>query len=550
MIVISKFFVFLLLAHLSGRGLFILLKKINCIKQDLSEIKIFKIPLNYFYILSYLIFLGNITFVVNFLIELPQNFGLILNFVLVLMNLLYLKKIKVDLFITISTFVTIIFLSLSSYSVGLSYDAGLYHLNYQLWIKSEKIVLGLANFHMRYGYSSIFDYISANYNNFENYLYLHFLNLSFLFIFFTIIFYIINYSNSIFYKASGLGLLIFGILDNFGLGGGKNGFIEIEGITKYDSVFGSLFVLSNMFLINILKQKELKNFEINYFLVLCIFLAQLRPTGFVFLIFSLIMLIKKSRVKFFNLFNNKVRYFLLVLLILWFIKNILISGCLIFPIETTCVKNIKWYSSGYAKLEALNIGNSLRSYQLFSNPIDWVYHWISKNNYNLFTIINLGVSLLIIYTFKRIFFICKKVDQLQIIFSLYCLLLLLYWILTAPDLRFGIGIFLTIILSFFINIVSLKIETNKLIIFILFTLCLFATPRFENYSTFLENSFKNIYIYAPENPEYVLKMNSYGVTTKNNSEQCWINIECTPVYTPIVEKEYIGSYLVFIQNDD
>ena len=32
----------------------------------------------------------------------------------------------------------------------------------------------------------------------------------------------------------------FGFLDNFGINGGKNGFIEIEGITKYDTVFTNI----------------------------------------------------------------------------------------------------------------------------------------------------------------------------------------------------------------------------------------------------------------------------------------------------------------------
>ena len=109
---------------------------------------------------------------------------------------------------------------------------------------------------MRYGYSSIYDYIAVNFNNFDNFLSLHFVNLSFLFCFALIIFYFVSESESIFYKASSLGILIYGVLDNFGFNGGKNGFIEIEGITKYDSVFAVSFVLGNIFLINILRNKK------------------------------------------------------------------------------------------------------------------------------------------------------------------------------------------------------------------------------------------------------------------------------------------------------
>ena len=36
---------------------------------------------------------------------------------------------------------------------------------------------------------------------------------------------------------------IFGFLDNFGFGGGKNSFIEIQGIAKYDTSFAITFSL-------------------------------------------------------------------------------------------------------------------------------------------------------------------------------------------------------------------------------------------------------------------------------------------------------------------
>ena len=550
MIVAFNFFVLLLVMHLSGRGLFILLKKLNYIEQDISELKVFQIPINYFYILSYLIFLGNLTFVINFFIKVPKNLVLFSSFILMIFNFFNLKLPKIDLFIIFSTFLSLLFLSLSSYSTGLSYDAGLYHLNNQLWMKSEKIVIGLANLHMRYGYSSIFDYIAVNFNNFANFLYLHFVNISFLFVFFIIIFYLITQKNSVFYKASSLGLLIFGILDNFGFNGGKNGFLEIEGIAKYDSVFGSIFVLSAMFLINLIKQNKLNTFELNYFILISIFLVQLRPTGIIFILFSLIMLIKKFKIELFKLANNIWTYILFIFLIFWFLKNILISGCLVFPVEITCIENLKWYTSGYASGEALNISNSLRSYQLFTNPFEWFQNWINKNSFNLSTIINLIVSLLLIYTIKKILFTTGKVGRLQIEFLLYCLLLIFYWTLTAPDLRFAIGIFLTIVVTIFIDVLSIKKSNSQLVYFIIFAICVFTTPRLESYSKFLENIFENIYINAPENPEYLNKINSYGVTTKDNSEQCWINIECTPIYTQSVKKKYLGSYTMFIHNDN
>ena len=78
-------------------------------------------------------------------------------------------------------------LSISSYGINIAQDAGLYHLNAQSWIRDEQIHLGLSNIHSRYGYSSIFDYISSNFWMNDNFLLIHFINLSFVVLFFVFI---------------------------------------------------------------------------------------------------------------------------------------------------------------------------------------------------------------------------------------------------------------------------------------------------------------------------------------------------------------------------
>ena len=52
MVVSLQFFLLLLLFYFSGRGLFILFSKANFIDEDISNLKIFTIPINYFYITS------------------------------------------------------------------------------------------------------------------------------------------------------------------------------------------------------------------------------------------------------------------------------------------------------------------------------------------------------------------------------------------------------------------------------------------------------------------------------------------------------------------
>ena len=70
---------------------------------------------------------------------------------------------KLDKKSTIYFIVNPFLLGISSYGISIAQDAGLYHLNAQSWIINEKVNFGLTNLHLRYGHSSIFEYISSNF---------------------------------------------------------------------------------------------------------------------------------------------------------------------------------------------------------------------------------------------------------------------------------------------------------------------------------------------------------------------------------------------------
>ena len=53
-----------------------------------------------------------------------------------------------------------------------------------------------------------------------------------------------------------------------------------------------------------------------------------------------------------NLFKNKTSYLLAFLLLAWVLRNIIISGCVIYPIEKTCFKNLKYFDQEETILEA------------------------------------------------------------------------------------------------------------------------------------------------------------------------------------------------------
>ena len=146
----------------------------------------------------------------------------------------------------ISFFFIPLIISTSSATINFSYDAGLYQLNNQYWIRESLISLGFNNLNIRYGYSSLIEYISSTIWGFGNFAILHYVNLSFITFFFGFITYTSLLSKNFILKNSSISLIIFGVLDNFGFGGGRNGFIDIESIVKQDSAFSIIFYISNI----------------------------------------------------------------------------------------------------------------------------------------------------------------------------------------------------------------------------------------------------------------------------------------------------------------
>jgi len=515
------FCVYYILCYFSGRGIIYFLPICSKIELKKIEIKIF------FPLLS-LFFLGNLNIIFNFFFPINRYLIFIYFLITISLNIFFLdinkfKEIKLQNFLYT---LPIFYLPISSYGIGLSYDAGLYHLNFQKWISSNKIVFGLANLHMRYGYASIFDYINTNFWFNNNYLLLHFTNLIFIVVFYQFILFLL-YSKSEKINAIAISIILFGILDNFGLNGGKNGFIEIEGVTKYDSVFGIMFCL---FIIKFLIIQDSK-FKIDkseqfLILVLLIFSIELRPLGFLLIFPFMILYINKK-------INLKYRFNIVFFFILFFsmIKNLIISGCLIFPIESTCIQSLEWYEFGYASMETSNIQSSLRSYEIGENIFDWYSYWSNKNIYNKSSLFNFLYSTLFIFFVISIIFKLNKLKKYLIIYLSIFSFSIYLWFITTPDPRFGIGLFMSLIslIAIMFDKIRLNIKVVKYIGTFLFIFSLIFIIRIDSLKSFIASPLKNITISIPTDVNYI---NENGrVFRDNKSEQCWINILCVPSYS-------------------
>lgn len=524
MFYIISFVFFNALIFLFGRGFYYFLSSlINT--DNLNKHYIFKLPRYYFYIFFGLFYIGNLTFLFNFFVKTNSIiFKLILSSIL-LFN--FKKKIKIEIKkITIFNFIiTPSLLSVSSVKIGLAFDAGLYHLGVQNWIRESVMPIGFYNLNSRYGFSSIIDFINANFWLENNYLLLHYVNLTFISGLLAILtFYIIEGENKLLSTASFF-LIIFGVLDNFGYAGGRNGFFDIEAVTKQDTPFAVMYVLSNIFLIHSLTKKKITNEEVLYLSIFVLFSIQLRVFGIALLIFYFWVLYATN----YKIFK-KIQYISLPALIgaIWIIKNVIISSCIFYPISITCFDSLKWSMFNSSEEMTKEIKDLHVAYSLNDSFFVWLIEWFDKQ-INASTLKNFIISIMVLSIFSFIFLkkaSFKENKGTYLAFMTYMSISIFIWIVSAPGIRLGIGIFTSLVItfSFFIELTSnYKFLNNKTIIYGIIFICIALLPRSDNYKNLLQNPFLINDLNLPK-VEYINKK-GFGVLPKEGS-QCWVNLEC------------------------
>ena len=184
------------------------------------------------------------------------------------------------------------------------------------------------------------EYINANFWINDNFLILHFVNLIFIVFIFQIMY---HFLFTKYYKFS-LIFLFYGLLDNFGFGGGKNGFIEIDSIAKQDAPFAALFLLSSILLYLYINKvfTNIDNQDVFLLFIIVLFSVQMRPLGAINLIAFLLITVYKFRFNKTLLFIFKKGFMVTILGIFFMIKNIITSNCLLYPVDFLCRNSMPW----------------------------------------------------------------------------------------------------------------------------------------------------------------------------------------------------------------
>jgi len=522
---------FYVLQILFLRGLLISYKKLKKIKFDVDSFSIFGLSIYIFSPIIGFFILGNLTLFLNFFFSLntlrPYFFILFISMVLMNLN----EKINLDINkkdLSILYFFIPLILFTSSYGMRLHFDATDYHLISQNWIRNSKIVFGLSNVYAGYGWSTIYEYIQANFWFNKNFIYLHYINVSFFISFYQFIYSCIFSSRNNFLRIASLNLLLFGFLDNFGFGGGGNTFLLFQTIGKPDLTSGIIFTITGLILFKFLLFNEKIN-GIDFFFVslFALFAFQLKILNSI-LIFLLIpflfVYVKQNNLSFFS--TLKSNFMILVVFVFYLIKNVIITGCVVFPISYTCLTSASWSNKDYVKnyAEGVRLGNfgipNLSSF----NFNEWYSPWIN-NAYNFNTYRNFLLSIMIIILINQFLTPFNEVKIQKIFFlRLFQVFSILFFLYSGPTVRYGLGI-----TNLLIGTLSLKklIKNKGLnnILLLIFCLTLLGTPRLYSYKYFIDSPITP-FVVESKIGTYEKNPNGWGVVTLDPDFQCYTRIDC------------------------
>ena len=122
-----------------------------------------------------------------------------------------------------------------------------------------------------------------------------------------------------------------------------------------------------------------------FLLITCLFITAIKITLITcFIIPIVFILLNRS----YNFFNFKLNTFLIFLIFIILFKNLLISGCLIYPIDFTCINILPWSSGEIANNLMLITEGSTKSYDKYVGILsiaeyierfNWLSTWFNRN---------------------------------------------------------------------------------------------------------------------------------------------------------------------------
>ena len=333
----------------------------------------------------------------------------------------------------------------------------------------------------------------------------HIFNLVYLISFFSLMISFI-FSKIEYYKNIAFCFGVFGILDNFGFDGGRNGFIATQEINKFDYSFSILCILFIVFSVySIIIKKDISNIDHFVFSLFFIYAVQLRIFGYILLPLYFYMMFSFNKLR--SIYN-----FSFIFLILWSIKNFINTSCFIYPINLSCIST-DWLFQEKSKYISYLVLDSFRDPENGINTINnlrWINEVFLPNNQNI--IRNFLLTVVFFKLLKILFFKHQKIkrDYVNLI-KVYLIVFILFglWIFYLPQYRFSSFFLMT---SFVIlNLDFLKSE-HKFVFGLNLIITIFSfllLINMNDYKSFYNNPSEISQARLP-NTQYV-DLTNYGV---------------------------------------
>ena len=360
-------------------------------------------------------------------------------------------------------------------------DAGLYHLPYISMINEDKIILGSVNLHFRFGHISSLQYLYSLFNN------------------------LILSDNGILIPLT----IIFSAISMYFYEEFK---LQKKNILKLFSIFSLIFILTTMnrysgfgnddpahmfYLVstyNILKffikKKDQSQLFFNKLVLYSVSTFLIKQFYVLILIFPLLIFV--ANFKKINLFS-KSNSFSVIFILLWLTKNVLVSSCLLYPINFTCLNSLEWSplnktmsdpkkvslsSEAWAKAWPDRIDKSKNFIQHLSD-YEWIKGWMDSH----IKIVIKKLSPILIFSFLLIiycFYSYKKTKKIKtkkiLVLILFAnLFFSLLWFFKFPTYRYGaayLGSSIIIISLLFLDKLDIKENIKKIFSTILILICL------------------------------------------------------------------------------
>ena len=436
-------------------------------------------------------------------------------------------------------------------------DAFLYHLPFIDILNQFKIIFGLNNLHFRFGHTSILQYSAAIFNNFiffEKGIFLPaaLIASSIILNFSTQLYNYIknNNFNSHFFYLLFIIIYVAYKMNRYGEYG-----------NDYPAHFIFYYLISEIILS--LKNKNKNNIFSNLFLVSTFILMNKLSMIFSILL-PFLILSKNQKEQIFNIKN----YFTLTFLSFWIIKNLLISGCVFYPVAKTCIESLPWTNVYEAKKISIeteawskNWNNEkdpkYRDQETYNENFNWIGTWSNNHLKTIIKILYPYIIFLILITLYIIFKsrkIQKATDYRHEMKLLFVLLILIsIWFIKTPLFRFGFSYLISLI-SLFFAIVCSKYENfnNRKIFISLLILCtaVFVGKNSLRLLNYPNQSNSNIWpkIKLYDNEKQLKKINTGELKYYESTAECGFGFApCTHYKNLQLRSINYGSFKIIIK---